>query len=122
MTDAAPALLTLREVCARLALSERTLRDMIARGKVEVVNFGEPGGRATYRFDPRVIADLIRERTQCEPRKSGASPSPAARRSGNSTSNFGVVDFAARRAARIAARRKDGSGTTGRKRNSKPQK
>jgi excisionase family DNA binding protein len=120
MTDAAPALLTLREACARLALSERTLRGMVARAEIPVVNFGRAGGRATYRFEPRVIADFIRERTQCEPRKSGASPSPAARRSGNSTSNFEVVDFAALRAARIGARRKDGSATTVRKRNSKP--
>ena len=51
-------LLTSDEVCERLKLSKRTLRDMVDQGKIPVLMVGTGSGRP--RFDWQEVVDAIR--------------------------------------------------------------
>ena len=106
-------LVTLSEAAARLRMSDRQLRGHARAGNIAYTNVGLKQ-RPAYRFRAADIAAFELSRTNLW-QKSEGSTAARATRDGPTTLSSQVIDFAARQAARTAARPKNGSSRSGRK-------
>ena len=59
-------MLTSAEVCARLRISDRTLRRMIARGDIAAIKLGKGRWGGRYRISEEAVAEYM-ERQAVEP-------------------------------------------------------
>lgn len=112
-------LLTLDEAAVRLGMSTRLLRDHLKAGNISYVNVGLGEHRPAYRFRPADLAAFEFERVRRCEKQSGVSTAEPTPRRGPTISLSPVIDFAARRASRPAAKPSNGSPDSGPRRRPK---
>ncbi|TIS37560.1 MAG: helix-turn-helix domain-containing protein [Mesorhizobium sp.] len=97
-------LLTPEEACAELGIGEDTLRAMRKAGEIPYINVGQGKKRETprYELDDLNAWKAKRKKVVKCPSLEGPTPRMA---STPTTSNYRVVDFQARRAARQSEKR-----------------
>jgi hypothetical protein len=107
-------LLTLQQAAAALGMGVRTLREHMRSGAIGYVDIGRGKVRRAPRFAPQDV-------TEFQEKHRGTSwPSTSEARSTTMSSSFGVLDFAALRAAGASGKRKSSSGPSGKRRRRKP--
>lgn len=94
-------LLRMNEVAARLAISVRQLRQLIADGSLPYVNVGRGLKRPSYRFRPADIREFVSARVQT----AAARPRLGTGRRSKMLKPIEVIDFAQLRAEARAKRK-----------------